>query len=151
MQNSPPNPQQNPPNYQPYTPPYSQPFPPTYPPQPSYTQPLHPSPPHPSYSQPPPPAYPPYPPYPPYAHQDNTTALVLEAVCSVFGLYGIGWLFRGRVGVGIALLALGFVWMAFVLVALIFTAGIAGFCFVPLHLIFIVIDVLMLNSSLRHP
>ena len=159
MQNPPPYPEQNPPNYQPHTPPYSQTLPPysqaaptNYPPRPPYSQPAPPTPPYPAYSQPVPPAYPPYPPYPPYAQaQDNTTALVLEAVCSVFGLYGIGWLFRGRVGMGVALLALGFVWIAFASVATIFTAGLALLC-LESH----TPDphrrrLLMLNSSLRQP
>lgn len=140
MQNPPPNPQQYPP---PYGAPYSQPLPPNAP-YSSSTQPIPPM------RQ----AYPPYPPYPPYPHpqaQDNSTALVLEAVCSVFGLYGIGWLYRGRVGMGIALLALGFAWVAFALVVMFFTVGIAALCFAPLHVLFIVGDVLMLNNALRQP
>lgn len=103
----------------------------------------------------------PYPGYPPYAQpfppgyypgphsQDNTTALVLEAVCSVFGLYGIGWLFRGRVGIGIALLAAGFAWVGFALFVTIFTAFLGLLCLGPLHLLLVVGDVLMLNNSLR--
>ena len=101
MQNPPPYPQQNPPNYQSPIPPYSQPLPTQFPAAAtlfaaapsgaalSAVSTLSPQ------------------------SQDDTTALVLEAVCSVFGLYGIGWLFRGRVGMGIALLALGFVWAGF--------------------------------------
>lgn len=130
MQNQPPNPQQYPPNY---NPPYTQPTSPNYS---AYTQPL-------------PPAYPPNPHYP--QSQDNSTAIVLEAVCSVFGLYGIGWLFRGRIGMGVGLLALGFVWIAFAVIATFFTFGLALICLGPLHVLFIVGDVLMLNSSLRQP
>lgn len=67
----------------------------------------------------------------------------------MFGPYGIGWLFRGRVGMGIALLALGFAWIGFAFFVTLFTAGFALFCLGPLHLLLIVGDVLMLNSSLR--
>ena len=150
MQNPPPDPERKPPIYQP---PYSQPIPPNAPPQPPYTQPLPPyPPPYPPYSQPLPP-YPP-PPYPliPYPQaQDNTTALVLEAVCSVFGIYGIGWLFRGRVLTGIVLLVGGFVWIAFAIVLTLFTFGFGLLCIGPLHILFIVGDVLLRNSELRQP
>jgi hypothetical protein len=101
---------------------------------------------------------PPYPqpyPQPPYQsfqqHQDNTTALVLEGVLSFFGLYGIGWLYRGRTSVGIALLIGGFVWVAVAIVIAIITFGIGALCFVPIHIAFIVGDVLMLNNALRQP
>lgn len=144
MQNPPPNPEQNPPFHQP---PYSQ-------PQPPYTQPLPPYPlPYPPYSQPLPPYPPaPYPAPPPYIQaQDNTTALVLEAVCSVFGLYGIGWLFRGRVLTGIVLLVGGFVWIAIAIILTLVTFGFGLLCIGPLHVFFIVGDVLLLNSELRQP
>ena len=157
MQNQPPDPQQYPPNG---VPPYSQPIPPNG--VPPYSQPLPPTyPPYPSYSQPLPPAYPPYSPYslpptyPPYVYnpqqQDNSTAIVLEAILSLFGLYGIGWMYRGHVGAGIALLALGFVWVAIAVVISIFTVGFGLLCIGPLHLIFIVGDVLLLNNTLRSP
>jgi hypothetical protein len=158
MQNQPPDPQQYPPNGA--NAPYTQPIPPTnppYPQYPQYSQPL--PPPYPPYSQPLPP-YPPYPqpappPYPPYVSyaqlQDNSTAIVLEAILSLFGLYGIGWMYRGHIGIGIALLALGFVWVAVAVVISIFTLGFGLLCIGPLHLIFIVGDVLLLNNTLRSP
>lgn len=134
MQNQPPNPQRYPPNY---APPYSQPAQPTYPAAPQYSQPL-------------PPPYPPYPPYP-QQQQDNSTAVVLEAILSLFGFYGIGWMFRGHVGTGIVLLVLGFVWVGVAILITIFTFGFGLLCIGPLHLVFIVLDVLALNNTLRQP
>ncbi len=90
-----------------------------------------------------------YAPYPP--SQDNSTAIVLEAVCSVFGIYGIGWLYRGHVGIGVALLALGFAWIAFAAIVTVVTLGFGLLCLGPLHVLLIVGDVLMLNNSLRQP
>lgn len=173
------NPQQSSPNAPPYSQPlsqplYSQPPSPNYPPQPSYTQPLQPPPysPYQPYaqpaSQPLPPGYTPnyqqippqlpYPGYPVYSpslyarqQQDNAAPLVLEAVCALFGIYGIGWLMRGRIVPGIALLIGGLIWTAIALAVVILTAGFGALCFFPLHIIFIVSDTLMLNSSLRHP
>ncbi len=151
MQNPPPDNQEYPPTYEtPYTPqsppnlpPYTQPFPQGGPTGPGYTGPMPPYPP--PYPQP----YAYYPPHP--QAQDNTTAIVLEAVLSVFGLYGIGWLYRGRTGIGVALLIGGFVWVAVAIVIIILTFGFGALCFGPLHIAFIVGDVLMLNNALRQP
>lgn len=155
MQNPPPDNQEYPPTYEtPYTPPappnvppYTQPFPQGGPTGPGYSQPM------PPYQQPYPQPYPqPYAYYPPHPQaQDNTTALVLEGVLSFFGIYGVGWLYRGRVGVGVALLVGGFVWVAVAIVIAIITFGIGALCFVPIHVAFIVGDILMLNNALRQP
>ena len=160
MQNPPPDPQQYPPNYAPnyapgYAPPYSQPVSPTQPysqpgygqpsyGQPSYGQPGASSPPYASVAPAPYPAY-----APPRPAGDVTTALVLEAVCAVFGIYGIGWMYRGRVGTGILLLVLGFAWAAFMAISVVVTGGLAAICVGPLHLVFIVIDVLQFNNAQR--
>lgn len=139
MQNQPTDPQQYPPNY---IPPYSQPAPPPYPAAPQYSQPL--PPPIPQYSQPLPPTY-------PQQRHNSSTAVALEAICSLFGFYGIGWMYRGRVGTGIMLLALGFVWVGIAIVIALFTFGLGLVCVGPLDLAFIVGDVLWLNRTLRQP
>lgn len=106
----------------------------------------------PSYAQPQPYPLAPYPPYPGYAQQqDHSTAIVLEAILSVFGIYGIGWMYRGHVGTGVALLVLGFVWIGIAALITIFTLGIGLLCVAPLHLVFIVLDVIALNNTLRQP
>ena len=142
MQSQPPHPHYAPNDY---PPPYSQPLPPTYPASTPYSQPL--------YSQAPPPQ--PYPPAPyPYGYaqqQDHSTAIVLEAILSVFGIYGIGWMYRGHVGTGVALLVLGFVWVGIAILISLFTFGIGLLCVAPLHLVFIVLDVIALNNTLRQP
>jgi TM2 domain-containing membrane protein YozV len=97
----------------------------------------------------------PYPPAPyPYGYaqqQDHSTAIVLEAILSVFGIYGIGWMYRGHVATGVALLVLGFVWVGIAALISIFTLGIGLLCVGPLHLVFIALDVIALNNTLRQP
>lgn len=134
MQYQPPDPQQYQPND---APPYSQPLPTDYPPRPQYTQ----------------PALAPYPPYPPHPQQQqgHSAAVALEAILSLFGFYGIGWMSRARVGTGIMLLVLGFVWVGVAILITFFTFGLGILCVGPLHLAFIVGDVLWLNKTLRQP
>lgn len=72
---------------------------------------------------------------------------MLEGICAFFGIYGIGWLYRKNIVVGIVLLALGLGWFLFVLLLTIFTAGFLLLCLVPLHIIFIVVDVIMLSKA----
>jgi hypothetical protein len=77
-------------------------------------------------------------------------AVAVEAICSPFGIYGVGWLMSDKTAVGIPLLIGDFVWAAIVIIGTIFTAGI-GLCrFGPLHLIFIAPStVLLANQTVR--
>jgi hypothetical protein len=77
-------------------------------------------------------------------------AVAVEAICSLFGIYGVGWLMSGKTAVGIPLLIGGFVWAAIVIVGTIITAGLGLCCFGPLHLIFIATStVLLANQTVR--
>ncbi|HEX8729626.1 MAG TPA: hypothetical protein VF739_13430 [Ktedonobacterales bacterium] len=58
---------------------------------------------------------------------------------------------RARVGTGIMLLVLGFVWVGVAILITFFTFGLGILCVGPLHLAFIVGDVLWLNKTLRQP
>lgn len=145
MQTPPPNPDRDSP---PSQPPNTHSLPP-YPPPP---YPLYPPPPYPPYSQPFPPYPPPYPFYPPPPYpqgRDNTTALVMEMVCAILGVYGIGWLIGRRIVAGIAILIGGLVWTFVAIVAILGTLGLAMFIVLPLHTVFIICDVLLLDKSLR--
>lgn len=86
--------------------------------------------------------------------KDNSTvALVLEAVCGLFGLYGIGWLIGGYTTAGILLLAGGllfgiFLWIA-AAVGAVFTAGLTLACPAILNIAVLLTSTLILNSKLK--
>jgi TM2 domain-containing membrane protein YozV len=84
------------------------------------------------------------------------TALVLEILPAFFGIYGIGWLYAGKVATGLILLLTGLVviWgsyaAVFLLGALTLGLGFVCICVVILLQIFIaVLSVLSLNNALE--
>ena len=85
---------------------------------------------------------------PPSAHQGKPepVAVAVEAICALFGIYGIGWLMSGRTGVGLGLLFGGLAWIAVVIVGGIFTGGLGCICLGPLHLLFIVASTITLAT-----
>lgn len=149
---------------------------PLYPPQPGMpgyygpppSQPLYPPPPPPGYQYappPPPPGYPVmsqplYPPQAPvmyvapgYAPQPparpgrpEPIAVALEAICALFGIYGVGWIMSGRMGVGLGLLFGGLAWIVVVILGGLFTGGFGCICLVPLHLLFITASTISLAT-----
>jgi hypothetical protein len=74
-------------------------------------------------------------------------AVAIEAICALFGIYGIGWLMSGRVGVGLGLLFGGLAWIAVVIVGSIFTGGIGCLCLGPMHLLFIAASTIALATQ----
>lgn len=114
-------------------------------------------PPAPSYSPPPPPApsYIPAPPPPPAAGRapygaaapkDKTIALLIELLPGLFGFLGIGWLYAGSVGTGIALL-LGFIaWNFFAIILDAITFGLFACLHIPANLVIIGVSAYMLNN-----
>jgi len=84
------------------------------------------------------------------------TALVLEILPTFFGIYGIGWLYAGKVATGLILLLTGLVviWgsyaAVFLLGALTLGLGFVCICVVILLQIFIaVLSVLSLSNALE--
>ncbi len=64
----------------------------------------------------------------------TTTALILEIVFGLFSLFGIGHVYSGRVGLGLALM-LG--WWAYIAIAgflSTLTGGLAGCVFIPIYI-----------------
>lgn len=147
------------PGYAPPQPGYGQqPFGNSFPPQPGY------APPQPGYGQQPfgaaqqqqqqgygyaPPMYPPgvvnvnviNPP-----QAKNNTALLVEILCSFFGIYGVGWLMAGETTVGAILLVGSFVYWIFAVVMIVSIIGI--FCLIPLGIGLFILNIIMLNSRL---
>jgi TM2 domain-containing membrane protein YozV len=93
---------------------------------------------------PPPPRYRP----PRYARPDST-AVVIEALGAVFGIFGLGWLMAGRTSTGILLLLGGLVWDAIFVAGFHVTFGVGACCFLPLHAIFITLSTVLLSNYIR--
>ena len=134
--------------------------------------------PYPPYSPPPPnPEYiPPYNPYnnppnppnpPPMYHAsavnvtvvnnivtpslNKNNALLIEILCSLFSIYGIGWLIAGETVTGIILLACSIliIWPLAIMIA-VFTLGFGVFfCNLPLAVIGIILNAILLNNALN--
>ncbi|GAC1359000.1 MAG: hypothetical protein NVS2B12_40950 [Ktedonobacteraceae bacterium] len=82
----------------------------------------------------------------------NTSALIIEIVLSLFGLFGIGWLLAGETTIGVILL-LGsiFIYWPIIILGTIFTFGLGLICLGPLVIGAIILNLLLLNTVLdRH-
>jgi TM2 domain-containing membrane protein YozV len=89
-------------------------------------------------------------PYPGYAQprstKDRNIALVLEILPGLFGILGIGWIYSGKTGTGIAWLIGYLIWTGIVITAAVLTGFMACFCTVPINLICVGISAYSLNS-----
>lgn len=82
--------------------------------------------------------------------QDNSTlAIILEVICGIFGIYGIGWLVSGNTSTGLIFLIGGFVWLAVAIVLSILTLGIGLICIWPIDLAIMITSVIMLSNRLK--
>ena len=104
----------------------------------------------------PPHPYPP--PYPPGVNvtvvnnaNKNTTPVLVEVLLSLFlGIYGVGWLMAGETTTGIVLLICSFViYWPFVILLVVFTLGLGLFCVVPLGIGAVILNAVLLNSTLN--
>jgi TM2 domain-containing membrane protein YozV len=90
---------------------------------------------------------PPYPAYPATrSPKDRNTALVLEILPGLFGILGIGWIYSGKTGTGIAWLIGYLIWVGIVITAAVLTGFMACFCTVPINLICVGISASTLNT-----
>lgn len=126
---------------------------------PSYTPP---PPPHtypqgaPSYPPPygaapyPPAGYPPAYPPSPYGMRPTKVsggAIAIEAILSLFGVFGVGWLMSHKTDVGAIVMILGFVWDVVAIAGTVITFGIGGCVVFPLHLIFVAATTIALSNQ----
>lgn len=81
--------------------------------------------------------------------QNATLAIVLEVVCGLFGLFGIGWLVSGNTQTGVILLVGGLIWDAIAVTIAIFTFGIAFLCIGPINLAILITSTIILNNQLK--
>lgn len=82
--------------------------------------------------------------------RERNLAIILEIVPGLLGFLGIGWIYSGFTGAGIAWL-LGFlIWNIFALAICIFTAGLGCLCTLPVNLIVLIASVISLNSQIQN-
>jgi hypothetical protein len=74
-------------------------------------------------------------------------AIAVEAVLSLFGIFGVGWLMSGKTGPGAAIMILGFVWDVVAMLGTIITFGFGVCAVVPLHLIFVAATTIALANQ----
>ena len=82
---------------------------------------------------------------------NKNNALLTEILCSLFGVYGIGWLMAGETVTGVILLVCSFlvIWPLAITIA-IFTLGFGiFFCNLPLAVIGIIVNAIFLNNALN--
>ncbi len=82
---------------------------------------------------------------------NKNNALLIEILCSLFGVYGIGWLIAGETVTGVILLvcSLLVIWPLAITRA-IFTLGFGiFFCNLPLAVIGIIVNAIFLNNALN--
>ena len=81
----------------------------------------------------------------------NTTPVLVEVLLSLFlGIYGVGWLMAGETTTGIVLLICSFViYWPFVILLIVFTLGLGLFCVVPLGIGAVILNAVLLNSTLN--
>ncbi|MGC1375823.1 MAG: hypothetical protein WA821_06365 [Anaerolineales bacterium] len=84
--------------------------------------------------------------------KNRSTALLLEILPGLFGIYGIGWIYSNKVGPGVTLLVGGFVWDIIAIIIDIATGGFGCFCSLPVNIAAIVISSVMINNyTKQHP
>jgi hypothetical protein len=82
--------------------------------------------------------------------KDRSLAIVLEVVPGLFGLLGIGWIYSGFTGAGLAWLVGLLLWNMIALGIGIFTAGIGCLCTLPVNLVVLIASVIALNSQIQN-
>jgi hypothetical protein len=84
--------------------------------------------------------------------KSRSTALLLEILPGLFGVYGIGWIYGNKMGPGLALLIGGLIWDVIAIVIDVATAGFGFICSLPVNIAAVVISSLMIhNYTKNHP
>jgi hypothetical protein len=82
--------------------------------------------------------------------KDRSLAILLEIVPGLFGLLGIGWIYSGFTGAGLAWLVGFLLWNMVALVIAVFTAGVGCLCTLPVNLVVLIASVIALNSQIQN-
>ena len=94
----------------------------------------------------------PSPVYPQRPPKAKSTALILELLPGLFGLYGIGWIYANKVGLGVGLLIGGLVWAVIAITIDILTGGLGLLCSLPVNIAAVTISSISINNyTKKHP
>lgn len=81
---------------------------------------------------------------------NNSNALLLEVILSLFGIFGVGWLLAGETTTGIVLLVCSIVvYWPFMIFGTLLTFGLGLICLGPLAITAIIVNALVFNTILR--
>ncbi len=84
--------------------------------------------------------------------KDKSVALILEILPGLFGFLGIGWLYSGQTGTGLAWLIGYFIFMVVAITIDVLTVGVGCFCTVPLNIACVALSAYNLNKfTSQHP
>lgn len=84
----------------------------------------------------------------PAPRQGGKAAVVVEAICGIVGLFGIGWLMSGVVTTGLLLLVGGIIWDVVGFFFGISTSGLAFAVVVAVNIVVLIISSALLNRRL---
>ena len=86
----------------------------------------------------------------PTISNNNSNALLLEVILSLFGIFGVGWLLAGETTMGIVLLVCSIVvYWPFMIFGTLLTFGLGLICLGPLAITAIIVNALVFNTILR--
>ncbi len=84
--------------------------------------------------------------------KSRSTALILELLPGLFGIYGIGWIYANKTGTGLALLIGGLVWDVIAIIIDVATGGFGCFCSLPVNIAAVAISSSSIHSyTKQHP
>jgi TM2 domain-containing membrane protein YozV len=81
--------------------------------------------------------------------KEKSTAFILEILLGLFGISGIGWIYAGQTGTGVAFLIGMLVWMVIAGVVGVLTVGVGCVCTVPINLVIVGVSTMMLNQHMQ--
>jgi hypothetical protein len=86
------------------------------------------------------------------ATKDRSLALILEIVGGLFGFIGIGWIYAGQMGMGLAFLIGNWMFICFQAVLAAVTAGFSLCVTLPIEIAVVAVSAVMLNNHTKqHP
>jgi TM2 domain-containing membrane protein YozV len=83
---------------------------------------------------------------PNYPTKDRSTVTILEVIPGLFGILGIGWLYAGNTGAGLAWLIGTIVWDVIAVILATLSVGLGCFCVLPVNVVLLLVSVMSLNN-----
>ena len=87
--------------------------------------------------------------YAPRPLKDRGVALILEILPGLFGFLGIGWIYAGNSGAGVAWLIGTIVWAVMAIIIVAATAGFGALCTIPVQIILLIVSAVSLSGYIK--